>query len=57
MIVRIDKSFEKDLKKINNKSLDRKVAVCIENIIVDMNILEIKNIKDLKVLISISELE
>ena len=48
MIVRIEKSFEKDLKKIRDKSLERKVALCIEDIADAINISAIKNIKDLK---------
>ncbi len=48
MIVRIEKTFEKDLKKMRDKHLEKKVAACIENIIDSKNILEIKNIKDLK---------
>ena len=48
MIVRIEKSFEKDLKKIRDKSLERKVALCIENVAAAKNISAIKNIKDLK---------
>ena len=48
MIVRIEKSFEKDLKKIRDRSLERKVALCIEDITATKNISAIKNIKDLK---------
>jgi mRNA interferase RelE/StbE len=48
MIVRIERSFEKDLKKARDKSLDGKVAICVENVIAAKNISGIKNIKDLK---------
>ena len=48
MIVKIDKTFEKDLKKTGNKLLERKVALCIENIIAAKDISAIKNIKELK---------
>ncbi len=43
MIVRIEKRFEKDLKKIRDKSLERKVAFCIENVTDAKNISAIKN--------------
>lgn len=42
MIVRIEKSFEKDLKKIRDKSLERKVALCIEDIAGAINISAIR---------------
>ncbi|MEO8111779.1 MAG: hypothetical protein ABI594_17160 [Ginsengibacter sp.] len=48
MTVLTEKSFEKDLKKIHNNSLDKKVAACIENILGSKSISEIKNIKDLR---------
>jgi mRNA interferase RelE/StbE len=48
MIVRIEKSFEKDFKKIRNKSIEKRVALCIENVIAAKNISAIKNIKALK---------
>ncbi len=48
MIVKIDKSFDKDLSKIRDKHLERKVAECIESILHTNNISEIKNIKKLK---------
>lgn len=32
MIVKVDKSFEKDVKKINNKSISQKVFVVINEI-------------------------
>lgn len=48
MIVFTERSFEKDLKKIRDKSLEKKVAACIENILGSKNISDIKNIKDLK---------
>ncbi len=48
MIVRIEKTFAKDLKKIRNKSMEKKVAFCIEEVIKAQNISSIKNIKELK---------
>lgn len=48
MIVRIEKSFAKDLKKIRNKLVEKKVAFCIEEAMEAQNIFAIKNIKDLK---------
>ena len=48
MIVKIDKTFEKDLIKTRNKLLERKVALCIENVIAAKDISAIKNIKELK---------
>jgi mRNA interferase RelE/StbE len=48
MIVKIDKSFEKDLRKLSDKSLNLKVAACIENVKKAETPAQIKNIKDLK---------
>lgn len=48
MIVKIDKTFEKDLIKTRNKSLENKVALCIENVSAAKDISTIKNIKELK---------
>jgi mRNA interferase RelE/StbE len=48
MIVKIDKSFEKDLRKISSKALNLKVADCIENVKKAENPVQIKSIKDLK---------
>jgi mRNA interferase RelE/StbE len=48
MIVRIDKRFEKDTDKINDKNLLYNLADCIEILIKADNIKTIKNIKKLK---------
>jgi mRNA interferase RelE/StbE len=48
MIVRIDKRFEKDTDKINDKNLLYNLADCIEILVKADNIKTIKNIKKLK---------
>jgi len=48
MIVLIDKSFEKDTNKINDKSLLKKIANCIINIQNANSLNDIKNLKKLK---------
>ena len=48
MIVRIDKSFEKDSDKIKDKNLLYSIADCIELLVKADNIKSIKNIKKLK---------
>jgi mRNA interferase RelE/StbE len=48
MIVKIDKSFEKDTDKIKDKKILFKIAECIERIQNSDDILSIKNIKKLK---------
>ena len=48
MIIRIDKSFEKDVDKIKDRSILKKIANCIERIKEVDNLSEIKNIKKLK---------
>ena len=48
MIVRIDKSFEKDTDKIKDRTLLVKIADCIEGIQNADHIKTIKNIKKLK---------
>ena len=48
MKVRIDKSFEKDVKKIKDKKLLTKIANTIEEVQTAINSDEIKNIKKLK---------
>ena len=48
MIIRIDKSFEKDTDKINNKDLLLKIADCIEKVKKADSIQSIKNLKKLK---------
>ena len=48
MIVKIDKSFEKDVFKIRDKAILNKIANCIENIQKVNKIDEIKSLKKLK---------
>ena len=48
MNVRIDKSFEKDIKRIKDKVLLAKIADTIEQVQASTNQEEIKNIKKLK---------
>ena len=48
MIIRIDKTFEKDTDKINNKTLLLKIADCIEVVKNVESIQSIKNLKKLK---------
>jgi mRNA interferase RelE/StbE len=48
MNVSIDKSFEKDTNKINNKELLSKIVDCIENVKNGSTIHSIKNLKKLK---------
>jgi len=48
MIVLIDKRFEKDTNKINDKSLLKKITTCIINIQNANSLNEIKNLKKLK---------
>ena len=48
MIVQVDRSFQKDLKKIKNKSLDRKVADCIESVQKAKSLGDIKSLNKLK---------
>jgi len=48
MIVRIDKSFEKDTDKIKDKNLLYNISELIESIIKANNIKSIKNLKKLK---------
>ena len=48
MIVLIDKSFDKDINKINDKSILKKVATCITDIQDTNNLSEIKNLMKLK---------
>lgn len=47
MIVLIDKSFEKDTNKINDKTLLIKIAECIEDVILASDIKDVKGIKKL----------
>lgn len=48
MIVKIDKSFEKDTDKIKDQDLLLDIADCIERLMDAENIKSIKNIKKLK---------
>ena len=48
MKVRVDKSFEKDVKKIKGKKLFTRIADTIEQVQTAINTDEIKNIKKLK---------
>ncbi len=48
MIVKIDKSFEKDFKKAGNQRLNPKLLATIENIQKATKLTDIKNIKKLK---------
>ena len=48
MIVLIDKSFEKDTNKINDKSIRRKISFHILNVQKAINLKEIKNLEKLK---------
>ncbi len=48
MIVKIDKSFEKDVKKINNKSIYQKIYAVINEFQDAEKLSEIKNLKKLK---------
>jgi mRNA interferase RelE/StbE len=48
MNIRIDKSFEKDTKKIKDKKLLEKIADTIEQVQASNNSDEIKNLKKLK---------
>ena len=48
MIVKIDKSFERDTKKIKDKKILAKVADAIEQVQSSENNREIKNIKKLQ---------
>lgn len=47
MKLKIDKSFEKDTDKLNNKKLSQKIALCIEQVITTDSIADIPNIKKL----------
>ncbi len=47
MKVKIDKSFQKDLKRINNKALNQKIVASIEDIQKAQSIKEIINLKKL----------
>jgi len=48
MIVKIDKSLQKDIKKVNNQSIKNKLAKIIESIQNAKSIKEIPQLKKLK---------
>ena len=48
MIVLIDKTFDKDINKINDKSILKKIGTCIKDIQDFNSLSEIKNLKKLK---------
>jgi mRNA interferase RelE/StbE len=48
MNIRIDETFQKDLRKLKNKLLESKTAILIREIISAEYLTEIKNIKQLK---------
>ena len=48
MIVKIDKAFQKDVRKLNNRVINSKIASAIENVQMADNVHQIKNLKKLK---------
>jgi len=48
MIVKIDKSFEKDVKNLKSKNVNKKLVKLIEELISAEKLSEIKNLKKLK---------
>ncbi len=48
MIVKIDKAFQKDVRKLNNKAIISKIASAIGNVQMADNVHQIKNLKKLK---------
>ncbi|MEJ8817187.1 type II toxin-antitoxin system RelE family toxin [Lacibacter sp. H407] len=48
MNIRIDETFEKDLRKIKSKPLDKKVALLIRDLLAAESLTEIRNLKLLK---------
>jgi len=48
MIVKIDKSFQKDIRKLNNRVLNSKIARIIEQVQKASDTSQIKNLKKLK---------
>ncbi len=48
MIVKIDKSFEKDSNKIKDKSILNKIASCVEQVRQSDKVSDITNLKKLK---------
>jgi len=49
MIVKIDKSFQKDVRKLNHSTLNQKIAIIIQQIKTASSISEIKNLKKLSI--------
>ena len=47
MKVKIDKSFQRDIKKVNNKNVNGRIADLIEKLTYTKNIHEIENLKKL----------
>ena len=48
MIVKIDKTFQKDIRKLNNREISLKVALIIEQVQKAPSINQIQNLKKLK---------
>jgi len=48
MVVKIDKSFQKDIRKLNNPTLNQKIATLIEQIKKVTSIAEIEHLKKLR---------
>ncbi len=48
MIIKIDRSFEKDTNRIKDKKLLNQIASCIETISMTSDLLGIKNLKRMK---------
>ena len=48
MIVKIDRTFQKDVRKLDNRAINSKIANAIENAQMADNINQIKNLKKLK---------
>jgi mRNA interferase RelE/StbE len=48
MNIKIDETFEKDLRKLRNKPLELKIAAIIREIVAAKQISDINNIKQLK---------
>ena len=48
MTVKIDKAFQKDVRKLNNKAINSKISSAIGNVQMADNVHQIKNLKKLK---------
>jgi len=57
MIVKIDKSFQKDVRKLNHSTLNQKIAIIIQEIKTASSISEIKNLKNSALHKTLLELE